>query len=205
MTSLALAVLLAADAGGWQTVASGPVTIKARAVPGSPIREILAEGELDAPALDIQRAVLDVERFPKFMPYVKETRFVRAPSGDGTRIVYTALGLPVVAGRDFVIKDRVVQALNPDGTGAFVTEWQVEENQLPPRANFVRVKTNTGSWRVTPRGNKSHVVYQFAVDPGGAIPPFLADLGNRNGVGDIFRAVEKEARRLHAERSSRSP
>lgn len=52
-----------------------------------------------------------------------------------------------------------------------------------------------------PTGNKSRVVYQFAVDPGGAIPAFLADVGNRNGVGDVFRAIEKEAQRLKAERA----
>lgn len=190
----------AADNSGWQTVATGQITIKVRAIPGSPIREVLAEGDLDANALDIQKAVLDVERFPKFMPYVKETRFVEKPTGDGTRIVYTALGLPVVMGRDFVIVDRVVKSLNADGTGEFVTEWEVAKDRLPVRAGLVRVKTNSGSWKVSPKGTKSHVVYQFAVDPGGNIPPFLADMGNRNGVGDVFRAIEKEARRLGADR-----
>jgi hypothetical protein len=193
----------AGDAGGWQTVATGAITIKIRTVAGSPIREVLAEGDLDANAADLQKAVLDVERFPKFMPYVKETRFVEKPTGDGTRVVYTSLGLPIVKGRDFVIVDRLVKSLNADGTGEFVTEWQVIKDKVPARANFVRVQTNTGSWKVTPKpGGKSHVVYQFAVDPGGAIPPFLADMGNRNGVGDVFRAIEQEARRLGAARTA---
>jgi len=194
----------AADAGGWQTVATGAITIKTRTVPGSPIREVLAEADLEASATDLQQAVLDVERFPKFMPYVRETRFVEKPTGDGTRVVYTALGLPIVKGRDFVIVDRVVKSLNADGTGEFITQWQVAKDRVAARANFVRVQTNTGSWKVTPKGRgKSHVVYQFAVDPGGAIPPFLADLGNRNGVGDVFRAVEREAQRLQADRAAK--
>jgi hypothetical protein len=193
----------AAEKDGWQTVATGAITIKARSLPGSPIREILAEGDLDASALDLQKAVLDVERFPKFMPYVRETRFVEKPKGDGTRVVYTALGLPMVKGRDFVIVDRVVRALNADGTGEFITAWEVARDRVPARAGFVRVVTNTGSWKVSPKpGGKSHVVYQFAVDPGGAIPPFLADLGNRNGVGDVFKALEGEARRLQAARAA---
>ena len=55
---------------------------------------------------------------------------------------------------------------------------------------------------MSPRGvGRSHVIYQFAVDPGGNIPAFLADIGNRNGVGDVFRAIEKEARRLQADRT----
>lgn len=200
MHRLLLTALLAAEPGAWDTVASGPITIKARAMPGSPVREILAEGDLDAPAADIQRAVLDVERFPKFMPYVRETRLVEQP-GDGTRVVYTALGLPMVAGRDFAIRDRVVKSLAADGTGEFVMDWKIADGSVPQRPGLVRLKMNTGSWRVTAKGpNKSHVVYQFAVDPGGSIPPFLADLGNRNGVSDVFRAVEKEAKRLQAAR-----
>ena len=192
----------AADSGGWQTVATGAITIKTRSVPGSPIREVLAEGDLDARAIDIQKAVLDVERFPKFMPYVKETRFVVKPTGDGTRVVYTALGLPIVKGRDFVIVDRLVRSLNADGTGEFITEWSVAKDRLPPQEGLVRVQTNTGSWKVAPKaGGKTHVTYQFAVDPGGAIPPFLADIGNRNGVGDVFKAIEREARRLEADRT----
>ena len=144
--TVVLAFALAADAAaGWQTVATGQITIKTRSLAGSPIREVLAEGDLDASAVDIQKAVLDVERFPRFMPYVKEARFVVKPTGDGTRIVYTSLGLPVVMGRDFVIVDRLVKSLNADGTGEFITEWQVKKDQLPVREGLVRVQTNTGS------------------------------------------------------------
>lgn len=207
-STLVFAVALqahAAEKDTWQTVATGAITIKARAVRGSQIREILAEGDLDASPLDLQKAVLDVERFPKFMPYVRETRFVEKPTGDGTRVVYTALGLPIVTGRDFVIVDRLVKSLNADGSGEFITEWHVANDRIPARSGFVRVNTNTGSWKVAAKeGGKSHVVYQFAVDPGGGIPAFLADIGNRNGVGDVFRALEKEAQRLRAERTGKS-
>ena len=53
------------------------------------------------------------------------------------------------------------------------------------------------SWRVT-RSAKggAHVVYRFSVDPGGMIPPFLADLANKGAIPDTFKAVEKEANRL---------
>jgi hypothetical protein len=54
---------------------------------------------------------------------------------------------------------------------------------------------------VTPAANgKAHVVYRFSVDPGGMIPPFLADLANKGAIPDTFHAVEKEARRLAAAR-----
>ncbi|MHB8875224.1 MAG: START domain-containing protein [Myxococcaceae bacterium] len=193
-----------ADGGGeWVTAATGEITIKTRSVPGSPVREILAEGELNAPAATVAEAITNAERFPSFMPYVKEARFVGEHPEGGPRIVYTRLGLPFIAGRDFVIEDRVVQSLNADGTGQFVNEWRAVPDRLPARANFVRLKTNSGSWRVTPNGEgKSHVVYQFAVDPGGQIPAFVADIANRSGVPDVFKAIEKEARRLQTEQQA---
>lgn len=200
-----LVVALAANAeqgadAGWVTVSTGEITIKTRELAGSGVREVLAEAELDAPARDVQRAVTNVDRFPSFMPYVKEARTVGKPSADGTRIVYTSLALPFIAGRDFVIADRMVRDLDAAGEGEFVSEWHVSD-LLPSRAHLVRLKTNTGSWRVTSKGAKSHVVYQFAVDPGGQIPGWLADIGNRSGVPDVLHAVEKEARRLQSERN----
>ena len=46
------------------------------------------------------------------------------------------------------------------------------------------------------------MVYKFNVDPGGMIPAFAADMGNKSGVTDVFNAVEKEAKRRAAERKA---
>ena len=204
-----LAVAMAAHAeqatgDGWETVTTGDITIKTRSVPGSPVREVLAEADLDAPAREVQEAVLDPERFPNFMPFVKEVRFIGQPGQDGSRVVYTRLQVPIIAGRDYVIAQKVLRSLNADGTGEFSNEWRVADGLVPERANTVRLKTCTGSWRVTPLGTgaKTRVVYQFAIDPGGQIPPFLADLGNRSAVPDVFRALAKEAKRLKALRGT---
>jgi hypothetical protein len=60
----------------------------------------------------------------------------------------------------------------------------------------VRLRINEGSWHVASRGpNKSFAVYRFVVDPGGWIPAFAANAGNKQGVTDTFKAVEREAER----------
>jgi hypothetical protein len=181
-------------AQAWQTVSTGKISIKARAIPGTPVHEVLAEGDVDAPAQAIAEAWLDVDRYPSFMPYVKAARLVDAPRAAG-RVTYTELSFPVCAGRDFVITDKVTRTLAKDGE--FVDEWTVADGLLKERANVVRLKLNSGSLRAKPigDGSKSHVVYQFAVDPGGFIPGWLADMGNRSAVPDAFRAIEKEAQR----------
>jgi len=193
----------AGDGDGWQTVAEGRVHIKVRAQPGANVHEVLAEADLNAPARDVVEAVVNADRFHDFMPYTKESRFV-GPEKDGTRLSYMRIAAPVIADRDFFIVVRVVRALNDDGTGEFANEWRAVTS-YPRRSNIVRVTTNSGSWRVAFLApGKCHVVYRFVVDPGGGLPQWLADLGNRSGVPGIFAAVEKEARRLEAARTAHS-
>ena len=85
--------------------------------------------------------------------------------------------------------------LAEDGTGVFAQRWRAQPDAIPERRGTVRLRLNEGSWRVEPRGEgRSHAVYRFTVDPAGSIPGFLANMGQKDGVVDTFRAVEKRAR-----------
>lgn len=182
---------------GWETVATAPVLIKARSVPNSGIKEIWAEGELSAPIQDVQSALMDAEHFREFMPYVKESRTIGKPQADGAQYVYTRLDFGTwVSSRDYVVKVTVERSVSRDGTGEFRNRWVAEPDRIPSRANVIRLRVNEGSWHVTSRGpNRSFVVYRFVVDPGGWIPAFAANAGNKQGVTETFSAVEREAQK----------
>lgn len=191
-----LLVAAGAQAEEWQTIATGAITVKARARPGTPIREVWAEGDLDAPVYDVQAAVLDAEGYPRFMPYVKETKVLNPRTADGSRLVYTRLDLPFISGRDYVVKVYVDQRAPVDSSGTFKNHWVAAPDAVPPRQNVVRLKVNEGAWEVRPLGpNRSHVVYHFTIDPGGWVPGFAIDMGNRTAATDTFKAVEKEAKK----------
>lgn len=194
----------AAEAGEWETVATGEVVVKSRTLPNSPIREVWAEGDLDAEVRDIQDTLVEAPKFPGFMPYVKEARFLGSADEDGGRFVYTRLEFPLaITSRDYVVKVYVDESVAADGTGTFRNHWKAVADRLPKRPNTVRLVYNEGSWKVTPLADgKSHVVYKFITDPGGWIPAFAADMGNKTGVVDAFRAVEKEAKRRAGARGS---
>jgi hypothetical protein len=66
------------------------------------------------------------------------------------------------------------------------------------------VRVNDGSWAITPTGDgsKSHVVYKFATDPGGAVPKFAANIGNKKAVAGTLQAIEQEAQRRRAARNA---
>lgn len=201
----ALMLSLPAFAGEeWETVATGKITVKARNKSGTAIREIWAEGDMNAPALDIQSTILDPEAYTKFMPYVKECRYIGKTEADGTKYVYTKLDLPMVSPRDYVVKVTTPRKVADDGTGVFENRWESAWDKIPTRSNVVRLKINEGSWVVTPKdGSSSHVVYKFTVDPGGMIPSFAANMGNKSGITDTFKAVEKEANRRKAARAKK--
>ncbi|RKH77599.1 hypothetical protein D7Y21_37100 [Corallococcus sp. AB045] len=199
---LALAVVLAAGVAGaeeWETVAKTPFVIKVRPRPGTKAKDIWAEGELKASALQIQTVLEDQGSYRLFMPYVKESRVVR-PTDDGGRLTYTRLDLPVVSSRDYICHVVTESKVAPDGTGVYQQRWKAEPDAFPARRDVVRLRLNEGSWTVEPKGEgRSWVVYKFTVDPAGSVPGFLASLGQNDAVVDTLRAVEKRAQTLPVE------
>jgi hypothetical protein len=197
-----LTVALAAGAAGaeeWETVATGDILIKVRLRPDFPgARDVWAEGELAASARYIQDALRNQESYRHWMPYVTESRVLsNLPDG---RISYTRLALPIVSHRDYVVRVVEEQLLAEDGTGEFRQRWATESQLLPERHGVVRLKLNEGSWLVTPLPEgRARFVYRFATEPGGAIPAFVAGLGQKGAVLDTVRAVERQARKLAQE------
>jgi hypothetical protein len=205
---LTLVTLLAApDAGAepaWETVATGAITVKARPRADSEVFEIWAEADLAAPVRDIQDTLTTMERFPKFLPYVRSAKEVSREE-DGSVFTYTELGFPVISDRDYVVHVWLDEGVRPDGTGEYRTHWEAAPDKLPERDSIVRVKVNEGSWEVTAKDDSSsHVVYRFAADPGGMLPRWAKNLGNRRGVSGTLEAIEKEAQRRQKERAAQA-
>jgi hypothetical protein len=111
----------------------------------------------------------------------------------------------VVSSRDYVCQVENDALLAEDGTGRFSQRWWAVPDKLPKRKGVVRLPRNEGSWEVTPKGEgQSHAVYKFSVDPGGSLPGFLANMGQKGGVLDTWKAVEKRAAQLKAEREEKA-
>lgn len=186
----------------WETVATGAITVKARPRADSDVFEIWAEADLDAPVKDIQDALTTMDRFAHFLPYVKAAKEV-SREADGSVYTYTELGLPVISDRDYVVHVWLDEGVNPDGSGSYRCHWVAAPDRLPERDSLVRVKVNEGSWEVTAKDDgKSHVVYRFAADPGGLLPTWAKNYGNRRGVSATLEAIEKEAQRRQKERAA---
>jgi hypothetical protein len=203
--SLGLVVLSAAAAAEepWETVQTEPIVVKTRKRNGSDIKEVWAEGTLSACPVDIQSTLTDIDRYPKFMPYIAEARYVAKTDPDGAQYVYSRLNLPILSSRDFVHKTYVDRDARSDPEGTFANHWFAVPDKLPHRHDIIRLQISEGSWLVTPLPDgKSHVVYHVTVDPGGAIPSWAANKTNADGVSQTFKNIEHESQKRAAERAS---
>ena len=190
-----------ADEPKWETVVTGAVTVKNRPVTGTAIKEVWAEGEVNAPLIDVQDALMNVPRLKSFMPYMLDARIIKEQPEDQSIFIYTLIDLPVVGKRDYVTQLWQPQAVKADGTGAFEAKWVARPKFLPDRSGIIRLQVNDGMWLATPKeGGKTWLVHKFAVDPGGWIPAFAANMGNEKGVTDTYKNVEREAQKRMKER-----
>lgn len=189
--------------GGWKTVESGPTKIKSRDLPGG-LKEVWAQGRIDAPVEHVQATLMDSASFASFMPYVKISKAFEAKP-DGSHLAYTRIYPPFVAPRDYVLDVKLDKSVAADGSGEFRNHWEAVPGKLKEFKKVVRIDHNTGSWHVKPLpGGASLATYTFVVDPGSAIPGFVAKKADRKGVLDTWKAIEKEAQRREAMRSAQA-
>lgn len=183
----------------WETVVTGPLTVKTRDVRGSDIKEYLVEGEIDASVQDLQETLCDPERFAKFMPHVKEARLLER---DGrTDQVYVLVEPPIGGSRDYVTEVRLLESVRQDGSGKFRQQWRALPKAVPERSGVTRITLNEGSWKIEPGADgRSRITYRFRVDPGGWVPSFVADMANKKAIPENVRAIESEAKRRGRER-----
>ena len=157
---------------------------------GTPIKEVKAVGDVDAPPARVFEVVTNYEHQAGNMPYVKDQKvFSRT---DNEVIFWTVADFPMVSMRDWVLK--AVFEKNFDG-GKYRASWSpTESKEAPPPADgVVRLTVNTGSWTMEPLdgGKRTRATYALFTDPGGSIPSFIANKANTTALPDLFAAVRK--------------
>ena len=166
------------------------VKVWARPVADSEVREVKAETIVDAPAARIWETVCDVEHYAVFMPYIEKVRVVG--KHDRGIYVYQRINPPFVDRRDYTVK----VTYEADATaGRYKRSWEpANDKGPPPREDSVRLVINEGHWQITAKGpTRSAVVYYLHTDPGGSIPNWLANKGNKTSVPNVVNAVRNRS------------
>jgi Polyketide cyclase / dehydrase and lipid transport len=186
-----------AQGAEWERVhTAGDLTIDARERPGSAVKEVRAEGVIEAPPHVVRAVVADAERYPEFMPYVKESRVLgRQTAGVLVyqRLSFGVLRLLGLSDRDYILRiaERISPA--PDGRVTYKRVWTaVEGPGPPPQPSVVRLVMNRGFWELRPAdGGNAHTaaLYCIFTDPGGSLPAWVINEANTSAVPRVFAAV----------------
>ena len=163
-----------------------------REKPDTPIKEVRAVGEFDAPPARVFEIVTDYEHQKGNLPYVEDQKvFSRTPDAV---VFWTVADFPLVSRRDWVLRSRFEKDFEG---GKYRASWEPVEHQEapPPKEGVIRLKTNTGSWTLEPLdgGTRTKGTYYLFTDPGGSIPSFVANRANTVALPDLFAAIRKRA------------
>ena len=184
----------AEKADDWSTIGTTDnVTTYTRPRKGSSLLECKGVGLMDAEPIVVKRVIDDTAEYPKFMPYVVETKTI---SDDGvTRIGYQRLSPPIVGDRDYTVCVRCEVKPCPTGGMTYCNKWKAA-NELGPaeKKGVVRVKVTEGSWLLEPApGGKTKATYTIYSDSGGGIPTMLLNSANKTAIPKLFEAVRKQS------------
>lgn len=170
------------DAGEWRQVERGEVVSWMIEVEGSPVKEGIALGLVEATPERVFAVVTDNARFAEFMPYVEESTLEIRP--DGALVNRQRLDLP------WPVRDREyeVSLVNEVVADAEPPLWRSSWTHVE---GFGNIEDSQGAWRVFACDGIALVEYRVLTDPGGGIPTFLKNSATRRSLGRPIEAVRE--------------
>lgn len=187
-----LAISAATD--GWVLVArTDGIEVFNRAHAGSPLKEVIATGLVEAPPARVWQVLRDFENYPKTMPYTDESKVMVREDGERITHLYAVINAPLVSKRDYTVR-----LVDESKDGRYLMTWKPSEKGPALRNGVIRVTTNEGYWLLEPRddGKRTHVVYYLFTDPGGSLPTWLVNSVNRSTIPDIFKSLRREVKKM---------
>jgi hypothetical protein len=157
----------------------GDVEVTLRPVGDGP-REGIGRGLVDAPPERVYRALLDLDHWDEFMPFVEESD--AKPQADGSILSSQRLGLPPMIGERHL-------TIRVNGRPGKKVEW----SYVPGSGN---VKNQRGSWTLEAApGGKTRATLRLLTDPGGSSPDWAMDRATGKSLVWIFDGLRQQVRR----------
>ncbi len=130
------------------------------------------------------------DHYAEFMPFVNEAQVLdRQPS---SQLFYQRLTPPVVSDRDVVL---AISVERDERMGIFKATWTSVGDRGPaPIRGVVRLTDVRGQWMVERlTETASRLTYFAFIEPGGAIPRWMANRANNHGAPDAVLAIVHRA------------
>jgi len=185
---LALALpLLAADAH-WKHV-GGRNGIEVFRNMASPVIDLYADGDIDAPPEVVRDVLLDYDNASKVTNNVGESHVLMR--NDHEVVAYQRLKLPIVSDRDYTL--RATSGRRGD---ALTVQFAVDNARGPqPHKGVVRMSTLQGTWLLEPihGGAATHARYRVQIDLAGSVPRWMVSGGAAKNLPKVFEGARRQA------------
>jgi len=185
-------IFLSANAeDNWKLVTEkDQISVFSRYMPGSKIKALKVECELNARASELVALLLDVEAGTEWVYKTKSCKLLRTVS-PAELFYYSEISLPwPLENRDFVAHLRVSQ---DKITKVVTVDGPVVAGMVKNKDGIVRVTSSKGLWVITPvNEGKIKLVYTLHVDPGGAIPAWAVNLFAAQGPMETFKNMKEQ-------------
>lgn len=172
------------------------IAVYSRKVPESRILEFKAVCVLNVPPGIVFQAVMRRDTYRHTSKYVVEFRIIHSDESNAFYI-YQRIAIPLFKDRDYTLRYEEMQdSLH----GHYSLVWTIANDKgPPPDENVVRIETSRGAFEMFPEkeGTKTRLICTIYVDPGGSIPGWLADIGNRSTLPDLLRAIRDNSMSEH--------
>jgi hypothetical protein len=186
-----IALLLAQTSAAEQWVAAGEAhgcVLERRQTSDTVVGAMRAE--CSWPEIPHDKLIAMMSRFDHYDDYITPITESRIERTEGGRaLVYQRHHFFGIADREMLLWIRTV----PSGGGT-AFEWTTAADQpLSLDDGTVRIVRNEGRWAIAPLpGGGSKVIHEISIDPGGAIPSWVAWLARGRGFTRILGEVREQ-------------
>jgi len=177
---------------GWEPIRQvgerGEVSTWVRPVEGNPIKAFRGQVEVPYPMLTALAVLSDVPNFPAWVFQCHAAEMREAWGKEHARIMIK--GIWPVSDRDVIVHSRLEQ--DPD-TLAITVYSNAADQVLPPQENYVRLPALENMFRLEPLNDGwTRITFQTFVDPGGAIPAWLANFVSIRAPLTTLRGMKEQ-------------
>jgi hypothetical protein len=172
------------------------ISVYSRKIPESRILEFRATCVIDVPPSIVFRTAMRRDTYRHTSKYVEDFQIIRSDESN-VFYIYQRIAIPLFRDRDYTLRYEEMQdSLH----GHFSLVWTIANDMgPPPKEHVVRIEVSRGAFEMIPvkEGTKTRLTCTICTDPGGNIPGWLVNIGNRSTMPDLLRAIRDNSMMEH--------
>ena len=181
--------LLATNPAGYKHV-GGKSGVEVFRQEKSPVIDLFAEGDIEAPPSVVRDVLLDYPNASKVTDNIAESHVLH--KNDREIVVYQRLKLPVISDRDFTLRATWAKRGN-----ALTTSFAVDNSRGPGgHDGIVQISTLQGGWELIPirDGAATHARYRVQIDLAGSVPKWMVSGGAAKNIPKLFEGIRRQVK-----------